>query len=149
MPEPFLATLSHSPSEVACRSSRKASHAPREAKGTIGRSGLAVMASPFDDRRYFPPNRRAERALALAASSSRSFGGAAVSSEASNRSEILAMSSTAEWKAASFILDGLLKPVTFLTYCSDAAFISSLVAGGSKLKSVLMFLHIKLCLQVE
>ena len=43
-----------------------------------------------------PPNRRAARALALAASSSRSFGGAAVSSEASNRSEILAMSSTAE-----------------------------------------------------
>lgn len=42
------------------------------------------------------PNRRADRAFALAASSSRSFGGAAVSSEASNRSEILAMSSTAE-----------------------------------------------------
>ena len=43
-----------------------------------------------------PPNRTAERALALAASSSRSFGAAVVSSEASKRSEILAMSSTAE-----------------------------------------------------
>ena len=49
-----------------------------------------------DDRCDHPPNRRAERAFALAASSSRSFGGAAVSSEASNRSEILAISSTAE-----------------------------------------------------
>src|SRR5215212_1192487 len=50
MPEPFLAILTHSPSEVACRSSRKASHASREAKGKIGRSGLAAMASPSDDR---------------------------------------------------------------------------------------------------
>src|SRR5215217_553996 len=46
MPDPFLAILTHSPSEVACRSSRKASHASREAKGKIGRSGLAAMASP-------------------------------------------------------------------------------------------------------
>src|SRR5215218_1787866 len=53
------------------------------------------------------------------------------------------MSSTAEWNAASFVLDGLLKPVIFLTYCSEAAFISSSVAGGSKLKRVLMFLHIE------
>src|SRR5215218_9905854 len=43
-----------------------------------------------------PPNRRAERAFALAASSFRSFGLAVVSSEASNRSEILPISSTAE-----------------------------------------------------
>src|SRR5918994_5716649 len=57
------------------------------------------------------------------------------------------MSSTAPSKAASFFLDGLLKPVTFLTYCSEAASISSSVAGGSKLKSVLMFLHIELGLQ--
>jgi hypothetical protein len=49
-----------------------------------------------DDRCDHPPNRRAERAFALAASSSRSLGGAVVSSEASKRSEILAMSSTAE-----------------------------------------------------
>ena len=47
-------------------------------------------------RRDHPPNLRAERALALAASSSLSLGAAVVSSEASNRSEILAMSSTAE-----------------------------------------------------
>jgi hypothetical protein len=48
------------------------------------------------DRCDHPPNRRAERAFALAASSSRSLGGAVVSREASKRSEILAMSSTAE-----------------------------------------------------
>jgi hypothetical protein len=47
-------------------------------------------------RSNHPPNLRADRAFALAASSSLSLGAAAVSSEASNRSEILAMSSTAE-----------------------------------------------------
>jgi len=35
------------------------------------------------------------------------------------------MSSTAAWKAASFAMDGLLKPLTFRTNCSDAARISS------------------------
>jgi hypothetical protein len=50
MPDPFLAILSHSPSDVACCSSSQASHAAREANGMIGRSGLVVMASPFDER---------------------------------------------------------------------------------------------------
>jgi hypothetical protein len=49
IPEPFLAILSHSPSEVVCRPSRKAFHASREANETIGRSGLGVMTSPFDE----------------------------------------------------------------------------------------------------
>jgi hypothetical protein len=44
-------------------------------------------------------------------------------------------------------LDGVLKPLIFLTNCSEAARISSSLAGGSKLKSVRMFLHISLCLQ--
>jgi hypothetical protein len=39
-------------------------------------------------------------------------------------------------------LGGVLKPLIFRTNCSDAARISSPVAGGSKLYSVLMFLHI-------
>jgi hypothetical protein len=43
----------------------------------------------------------------------------------------------------------LLKPVSFLTYCSEAAFISSSVAVGAKLKRVLMFLHIELGLQTS
>ena len=47
-------------------------------------------------RRDHRPNLRAERAFALAASFSLSLGAAVVSSEASNRSEIFAMSSTAE-----------------------------------------------------
>ena len=50
MPERFLAILSHSPSDAVCCPSIQASQASREANGTIGRSGLAVMGSPFDTR---------------------------------------------------------------------------------------------------
>lgn len=51
------------------------------------------------------------------------------------------MSSTAEVKAASFALEGLLKPLIFRTNCRAAAQISSSVTGGSKLNSGLIFLH--------
>jgi hypothetical protein len=51
-------------------------------------------------------------------------------------------SSTACSNAASFALEGLLKPLSFLTNCKAEARISASVAGGSKLNSVLMFLHI-------
>src|SRR5262249_36908925 len=88
----------------------------------------------------YVPNLSAARARALAASSSRFFGGALVSSDCRSREQILAMSAIAASKAASFALEGLLKPVIFLTNCRDAASISSRVTGGSKLKSVLMFL---------
>src|SRR5215470_12076988 len=54
------------------------------------------------------------------------------------------MSSTAAMNAASFAFDGLLKPLIFLTNCSDAARISSSVTGGSKLNSILMFRHINI-----
>ena len=47
----------------------------------------------------------------------------------------------AAMNAASFALDGLLKPLIFLTNCNEAARTSSGVTGGSKLKSVLIFLH--------
>ena len=53
-----------------------------------------------------------------------------------------AISSTAASKALSFAFDGLLKPLIFLTNWSEAARISSEVTGGSKLKRVLIFLHI-------
>src|SRR5215475_11757653 len=86
-------------------------------------------------------NRSAARARAFAASSSRFLGGACVSSELSRLLAIPAISSTAAENAASFALDGLLKPLTFLTNCSAAAWISSSVTGGSKLNRVLMFLH--------
>ena len=55
---------------------------------------------------------------------------------------MLATSSTAARKASSFTFDGLLKPLIFLTYWSDAARISSALTGGSKLKSCLMLRHI-------
>jgi len=90
---------------------------------------------------YFAGNLLATRALALAASSSRFLGSAFVSSELRSLLETVATPSTAARKAFSLILDGLLKPLTFLTNCSAAARISSSVTGGSKLKRVLIFLH--------
>lgn len=53
-----------------------------------------------------------------------------------------ATSSTAARNRVSFALDGLVKPQIFLTNWREAARISSSVAGGSKLKRVLIFLHI-------
>src|SRR5258705_236595 len=87
------------------------------------------------------PNLSAARAFAFAASSSRFFGGAVVSSERRSRWEIPAISSIAARNAPSFAFDGLLNPLIFLTNCSEAARTSPSVTGGSKLKSVLMFLH--------
>ena len=52
-----------------------------------------------------------------------------------------AISSTARWNTASFAFDGFVEPLTLRTYWSAAAWTSSPVAGGSKLWSVLMFLH--------
>jgi hypothetical protein len=89
------------------------------------------------------PNLSAARAFALAASSSRFFGGAVVSSEWRRRAATAATSSTAARNEASLAFDGLLKPLIFLTNCKDAARISSALTGGSKLKRVLIFLHIR------
>ena len=52
-----------------------------------------------------------------------------------------ATSSIARSNAASFAFEGFEKPLSFLTNCKEDARISSSVAGGSKLKSVLMFRH--------
>src|SRR6266478_3353976 len=95
----------------------------------------------------YAPNLSAARAFALAASSSRFFGGAVVSSEWRSRAEMTATSSTAAWNHASLAFDGLLNPLIFLTNCSDAARTSSALTGGSKLKRVLIFLHIQHDLQ--
>jgi hypothetical protein len=61
------------------------------------------------------PNLSAARARALAASSSRFFGGAVVSNERKSRFETWPISSIARSNAASFAFDGLLKPLIFLT----------------------------------
>src|SRR5581483_5951962 len=58
------------------------------------------------------------------------------------RPAIAAISSIAELNDSSLLFDGLLNPVILRTNCNDAARTSSSVTGGSKLKSVLMFLHI-------
>ena len=88
------------------------------------------------------PNRSAVRAFAFAASTARSFGGALVSIEWRSRAETAAISSTAARKRASFAFEGLLIPLILRTYCNEDARTSSEVTGGSKLNSVLMFLHI-------
>src|SRR6266513_1766922 len=53
-----------------------------------------------------------------------------------------ATSPTAALNADSFAFDGALNPLSFRTNWSDAARISSSVAGGSTLKSVLLLRHI-------
>jgi hypothetical protein len=69
----------------------------------------------------------------LAASTSRSRGGAAVTSDASSFFEAAVTSATARSNAASFAFDGFDAPLILRTYCTAAASISSAVAGGSKL----------------
>ena len=55
-----------------------------------------------------------------------------------------ATSSTARLNASSFAFDGLVKPLILRTNCNDAARISSSFTGGAKLKSGLIFRHIRL-----
>src|SRR5205814_2729519 len=83
----------------------------------------------------------AARTRACAATSSRFFGAAVVVSESISRRATSATSSIARSNASSFAFDGALNPLSLRTNCSEAARISSSVAGGSKLKSVLIFLH--------
>src|SRR6185437_2877785 len=90
------------------------------------------------------PNRNRERSRALAASISRSRAGACVCSEVSRRRAVSDTSATARSNAASLACDGLLKPESLRTNCSAEAWISSSVAGGSKLNRVLMLRHMML-----
>jgi len=71
-------------------------------------------------------------------------GGALVLSESINRCAAAVTSSTARSKACSLARDGRVVPLSFLTNCNAEARISSSVAGGSKLASVLMFRHMTL-----
>jgi len=87
-------------------------------------------------------NRMRLRSFAREASSARFFGVAFVVSERRNVVETRVTSSTAARNGSSFAFDGLLNPLIFLTNWSEAARTSSSETGGSKLKSVLIFLHI-------
>src|SRR5262249_8018360 len=86
--------------------------------------------------------RATDRARATAATSSRFLGVAVVVSESISRRATCATSSIASLNASSLAFDGALNPLSLRTNCSDAARISSSVAGGSKLNSVLILRHI-------
>src|ERR1700733_5448509 len=87
------------------------------------------------------PNLSSERARARAASVSRSRGLAVVTREAIRLPAAAEISATACSKAAWLIFEGALNPLNFRTNWSEASRISASVAGGSKLKSVFIFLH--------
>src|SRR6266851_10071240 len=143
------------------RHARPQAHRPRLRRARCLRHGLRQRSPGTDSRQHVSRvegrrealstpwqtqarNLSAARAFAFAASSSLLFGGAFVSSEQRRRVEMPAISSIAARNAPSFAFDGLLKPLIFLTNCSEAARTSSSVTGGSKLKSVLIFLHIRM-----
>src|SRR5262249_42115366 len=90
---------------------------------------------------HLAPNLAAVLARARAASTSRLRGSAFVTRDPIRARAAAVTSSTAWSDPTSFALDRLAKPLSLRTNCSDAARISSSVAGGSKLKSVLMLLH--------
>src|SRR5262249_8460837 len=92
-------------------------------------------------RQAAAPNRFSAAARRRSASRSRLRGGAVVTSSASRCSVAWAIAWTARSNAASFALEGLVEPLTFRTYWSAAAWISSSVTGGSKLWRVWMFRH--------
>src|SRR6266567_1354320 len=97
--------------------------------------------------RWLVSHRESENGPAFArafdASTSRSRGGAFVTRAWRRARAARATSSTPRVKAASLALDGLEKPLNFRTNCREDAHISSSVAGGVKLCSVLMLRHMQ------
>lgn len=89
------------------------------------------------------PNLTADRARSFSDSTSRLRGSAVVTNERISALADAVTSSTARSNASSFALDGLVNPQIFLTNWSDASRNSVSVAGGSKLNSVLIFLHME------
>src|SRR5262249_48139593 len=79
---------------------------------------------------------------AFDASTSRSRGGALVTRESRSSWAACATWSTARLNAGSLALDGRVKPLSFRTNCREEARISSFVAGGLKVWSVLMLPHL-------
>ena len=108
----------------------------------LARRSRGPGASRLRTRGEGQAKRAAARALAFALSTSRLRGAEWVTSDSSKRVEAAVTSSTARANAASFAFEGLAAPLSLRTYWSAASWISSAVAGGSKLWSVLMFRHI-------
>src|SRR3972149_6940804 len=77
------------------------------------------------------PNLSWAFALARATSMMRFLGGVGGKRDSMSCLVATEISLTACSNAASFDLDGFLKPLTLRTYCSDDAWISSSVVGGS------------------
>ena len=88
-------------------------------------------------------NRPASLTRAFAASTSRYRGGAFVTRESSSLCAALATRSPARSKAIWFALESRVEPLGLRTNCSDDALISSSVAAGLKLWSVLIFRHMQ------
>src|SRR5438093_6862372 len=87
--------------------------------------------------------RSTDFARAFDASTSRSRGGAFVTSASRRVWTDRVTSSTARAKAASLALDGRVNPLNLRTNCREEARISSSVADGLKLCSVLMARHMQ------
>ena len=116
---------------------------PRPAAGDAGRAGGrhhgtgagagGRVASRAVSRRISAAAKRsAARARAFAASTSRSFGGAEVEPVEQLRGRVGdRLDGRSNGSALAF--EGLVKPLILRTYCAAAAWISSSVAGGSKL----------------
>ena len=98
------------------------------------RQAATVLAVPY---------RFAVRVFAFNASVSRLRGGALATSDSRRWCAAWVTSSTARLNASSFACDGFVNPDSFRTNWSDEARISSFVAGGEKLCSVLMARHMK------
>ena len=88
--------------------------------------------------------RLADRALALAASTSRFLGGAPETRSSNKCWVACAISLTARLNASSLAFYGFDVPAILRTYCNAASCTSALLAGGSKLCNGLMFRHIAL-----
>jgi hypothetical protein len=87
--------------------------------------------------------RRLDVAFAFSASTMRSLVAPLCTRLRSSFCAAASISAMAWWKASSFLFDGVRVPEIFRTNCTTAAWISSLVAGGSNGKSVLIDRHMQ------
>src|ERR1700761_5611922 len=94
------------------RSSRRTPHVP----GVSWRPQPARVATRRPGRNLYAAKRASERALALAASTSRFFGGAVVTRWSRSLRVAASTSATASSKAAWLACEGLVEPLILRTY---------------------------------